>query len=38
MWRVRKIGSVGSDDGQPYYPCQLKTVNSIGRVFIADKQ
>ena len=36
MCRVRKIGSDGSDDGQPYYPCQL-TTDSIGRVFIADK-
>ena len=35
MWRVRRIGGEGSDNGQFDYPSQL-TTDPIGRVFIAD--
>ena len=35
MWRVRRIGGEGSDNGQFIYPRQL-TTDPIGRVFIAD--
>ena len=35
MWRVRRIGGEGSDNGQFRYPRQL-TTDPIGRVFIAD--
>ena len=35
MWRVRRIGGEGSDNGQFFYPRQL-TTDPIGRVFIAD--
>ena len=35
MWRVRRIGGEGSDNGQFIYPHQL-TTDPIGRVFIAD--
>ena len=35
MWRVRRIGGKGSDNGQFSYPRQL-TTDPIGRVFIAD--
>ena len=35
MWRVRRIGGMGSDNGQFKLPHQL-TTDPIGRVFIAD--
>ena len=35
MWRVRRIGGKGSDNGQFDLPTQL-TTDPIGRVFIAD--
>ena len=35
MWRVRRIGGRGSDNGQFIFPHQL-TTDPIGRVFIAD--
>ena len=35
MWRVRRIGGRGSDNGQFYHPRQL-TTDPIGRVFIPD--
>ena len=35
MWRVRRMGGRGSNNGQFYHPHQL-TTDPIGRVFIAD--
>ena len=35
MWRVKRIGGEGSENGQFRYPRQL-TTDPIGRVFIAD--
>ena len=37
MWRVRRIGGEGSENGQFYLPGQL-TTDPIGRVFIADNR